>query len=77
MLDFPNDLLARLDYIVCSIHGAFSLSREKRTERVIRAMANLHFTILGHPTRRLINARPSYAIHLEQVMRAAKESFVC
>jgi len=72
-LDFPDDLLSRLDYTVCSIHGAFNLSREKQTERVVRAMDSPHFSILGHPTGRLINERPAYAIDLERVMDAAKE----
>ncbi|WP_397541312.1 DNA polymerase/3'-5' exonuclease PolX [Roseovarius salis] len=70
-LDFPDDLLARLDYTVCSIHGQFGLSREKQTERVIRAMDNPHFSILGHATGRLINERPAYAIDLDRIMRAA------
>ncbi|MGC9369358.1 MAG: DNA polymerase/3'-5' exonuclease PolX [Paracoccaceae bacterium] len=72
-LDYGDDLLARLDYTVCAIHGGFSLSREKQTERVLRAMDNPHFTILAHPTGRLINERPAYAIDLEQVMRGAQE----
>ena len=72
-LDFPDDLLAQLDYTVCSIHSAFNLTREKQTDRVIRAMDNPHFIILGHPTGRLINERPAYAIDLEKVMQAAKE----
>ncbi|MFZ2100810.1 MAG: DNA polymerase/3'-5' exonuclease PolX [Oricola sp.] len=71
-LDFPDRLLARLDYTVCSIHGAFNLSRRKQTARVLRAMDNPHFTILGHPTGRLINERPAYDIDLEAVMRGAK-----
>lgn len=72
-LDFSDKLLSRLDYTVCSIHGAFNLSREKQTERVLRAMDNPHFTILGHSTGRLINQRPPYDIDLEAVMDAARE----
>lgn len=72
-LDFPDDLLARLDYTVCSIHRALKLSREKQTERVIRAMDNPHFTILGHPTGRVIHERPAYAIDMEKVTQAARE----
>jgi DNA polymerase (family 10) len=72
-LDFSDKLLSQLDYTVCSIHGAFNLSREKQTERVLRAMDNPHFTILGHSTGRLINQRPPYDIDLEAVMDAARE----
>lgn len=76
-LDFPDDLLARLDYTVCSIHGAFNLTREKQTDRIIRAMDNPHFTILGHPTGRLINDRPAYPVDMEKVMQAAYERGCC
>ena len=72
-LDYGDDLLQRLDYTVCAIHGGFSLSREKQTERVLRAMDNPHFTILAHPTGRLINERPAYAIDLENLIGAARE----
>ncbi|WP_101068679.1 DNA polymerase/3'-5' exonuclease PolX [Roseovarius salinarum] len=72
-LDFPDDLLARLDYTVCSVHGRFDLSRETQTERVIRAMDNPNFTILGHPTGRLINRRAPFDIDLDRVMRAAAD----
>lgn len=72
-LDYGDDILRRLDYTVCAIHAGFNLSREKQTERVLRAMDNPHFTILAHPTGRLINERPAYVIDLEKVMLAAKE----
>jgi DNA polymerase (family 10) len=72
-LDFADDLLARLDFTVCSIHAMFTLSRDRQTGRVIRAMDNPHFTILGHATGRLINGRPGYEIDLEAVMQAARE----
>lgn len=72
-LDFGNDILSRLDVTVCSIHGQFNLSREKQTGRVIRAMDNPHFNILGHATGRLINERAPYEIDLERVMDAAAE----
>ena len=76
-LDFPDRLLARLDYTVCAIHGGFNLSRDKQTDRVIRAMDNPHFTILAHPTGRLINQRAAYAIDLDRVMAAAKDRGCC
>ncbi|MFW5955020.1 MAG: PHP domain-containing protein, partial [Guyparkeria sp.] len=72
-LDLPDDVLDRLDLAVCSIHSRFNLSEKQQTERVLRAMENPHFTILGHPTGRLINQRRPYAIDLGQVIRAAAE----
>jgi DNA polymerase (family 10) len=72
-LDLPDDILKELDLTVCSVHYDRKLSREKMTERVIRAMDNPHFNIFAHPTGRLINERSPYEIDLEWVMEAAKE----
>ncbi len=72
-LDLPDDILKKLDLVVCSIHYNFNLPKAKQTERVIRAMDNKLVNIFGHPTGRLINERPAYDIDLEKVMKAAKE----
>jgi len=72
-LDLPDDVLAQLDIRVCSVHSKFKLSEEKQTERIIRAMDNPYFNILGHATGRLITSRPPYAINIEKIMQAAKE----
>lgn len=72
-LDLDNDILQELDFTVCSVHSRFNLSREKQTERIIRAMDNPFFRILGHPSGRLINERPPYEVDLEKVIRAAAE----
>jgi len=72
-LDFSDNILARLDYVIGAIHGGFNLSREKQTARVLRAMDNKHFNILAHATGRIINERPAYDIDLERVMRAAED----
>lgn len=76
-LDLPDEVLARLDLTVCSIHSKFNLSAEKQTERIIRAMDNPHFTILGHPTGRLIGERSPYRVDLEKVIQAAAERGCC
>lgn len=72
-LDLPDRVLRHLDLRVCSIHHRFGLSREKQTERLIRAMDNPYFNILGHLTGRLINRREGYDIDFERVFAAAKE----
>jgi len=72
-LDLPNSILKKLDLTVCSVHYRGSLSREKQTERIIRAMDNPYFNILAHPTGRLINEREPYDVDMEQLMRAALE----
>jgi len=72
-LDLPDEVLARLDLTVCSIHSKFGLSEEKQTARIIRAMDNPNFRILGHPTGRLIGERAPYKVDMEQLMKAAGE----
>ncbi|NJD32392.1 MAG: DNA polymerase/3'-5' exonuclease PolX [Gammaproteobacteria bacterium] len=72
-LDLPDGVLKELDFTVCAIHYGLARSREKQTERILRAMDNPHFTILAHPTGRLINAREPYDIDLERVIEAARE----
>lgn len=72
-LDLPDSVLKELDFTVCAVHYKFNLSREKQTERIIRAMDNPLFTILAHPSGRLINERDEYEVDVERVIRAAKE----
>jgi DNA polymerase (family X) len=72
-LDLPDDVLKQLDFTVCAIHYGLNRSREQQTERILRAMDNPYFTILAHPTGRLINAREPYDIDLERVLKAARE----
>jgi DNA polymerase (family 10) len=70
-LDLPDDILKELDLTVCSVHSKLRLSQAKQTERIIRAMDNLYFNILAHPTGRMINRRKAYDVNLENIMRAA------
>jgi len=72
-LDLPDDILKELDLRVCAVHYDTKLPRNKQTERIIRAMDNPCFTILAHPTGRLINEREPYDVDLEKVMEAALE----
>jgi DNA polymerase (family X) len=71
-LDLPDDILRELDYTVCSIHSRFAMSREQQTERVLRAMDNRYFTILGHATGRLLLKRPGYELDFERIIEHAK-----
>jgi DNA polymerase (family 10) len=72
-LDLPDDILRELDLTVCAVHYNTNLSRERQTERIIRAMDNRCFNILAHPTGRLINERRPYDVDLEKLMEAAKQ----
>jgi DNA polymerase (family 10) len=72
-LDLSDDILKELDLVVCAVHYGFTHTREKQTERIIRALDNPYVTILAHPSGRLINEREPYQVDLEQVMHAAGE----
>lgn len=72
-LDYPDDILRKLDFTVCSIHYHQKLPEKKQTQRVIRAMDNPYFNIFAHPTGRLINERLPYEIDMDSVMEAAKD----
>jgi DNA polymerase (family 10) len=72
-LDLSDSILKRLDFRLCAIHSSFNLSREKQTERIIRAMDNPLFNIFGHPTGRLIGQRPPYDVDMDQIMDAARQ----
>jgi len=64
-LDYPDDLLRELDYTVCSVHSRFALGKTQQTERILRAMDNRYFHILGHATGRLLLKRPGYDIDIQ------------
>ncbi len=72
-LDYPDELLAQLDYTICSIHSRFGLTAGAQTERILRAMDNPYFTILGHATGRLILRRPGYALDFERIIAHARD----
>ena len=70
-LDFDDELLAELDYVVASVHSVFTLSEAEMTERIIRAMSNPFVTMLAHPTGRLLLKREPYAVDIPAVLDAA------
>lgn len=70
-LDFGDDVLAMLDYVVVSVHSVFNRSREEQTARIIRAIENPHVTMLGHLTGRILLERPGYDVDAEKVIDAA------
>jgi DNA polymerase (family 10) len=70
-LDFEDELLAELDFVVASIHSVFNLPEAEMTKRIIRAMENPFITILGHPTGRLLLKRDPYLVDIPAVLEAA------
>ncbi len=73
-LDFDDDVLSELDFVVVSIHSVFNLSEAEMTRRIIRAMSNPLVTILAHPTGRLLLKREPYQIDIPAILDAAAET---
>lgn len=76
-LDFSDEVLATLDFVVASIHSQFNLSQAEQTARLVRALSNPYVDILGHPTGRLLLNREGYALDIDAVIDAAASHGVC
>jgi DNA polymerase (family 10) len=72
-LDIPEGCEEGLEYVVASVHSAFRLAEAAQTERLVRAVSHPACRVLGHPTGRLLLARPGYAVDLERVLEACAE----
>ncbi len=70
-LDFDDALLARLDYVVASVHSAFAQDEATMTARIIRALENPRITMLGHLTGRLLLRREGYRVDAAKIIDAA------
>src|SRR5260221_13311620 len=76
-LDYSDEVLAGLDFVVASIHSQFNLSPQEQTERMLRAIANPYVDIIGHPTGRILLGREGYTLDLEAVIDVAGAQGVC
>jgi DNA polymerase (family 10) len=70
-LDFSDEILAQLDYVVASVHASFTVGEAEMTERLIKAISNPHVTMLGHLTGRLLLTREPYKVNIPAVIEAA------
>src|SRR5436309_6918221 len=73
-LDFDDEVLSELDFVVASVHSVFNLSEAEMTRRIIRAISNPLVTILAHPTGRLLLKREPYQIDIPAILDAAAET---
>jgi DNA polymerase (family 10) len=73
-MDYPNDVLAQLDFVIGSIHSGFTQGEARLTRRLVTAMQNPYVTLIAHPTGRLMGQREPYPVDLNTVFRAAKET---
>jgi DNA polymerase (family 10) len=72
-LDFPDEVLAELDVVVASLHSGLRQSREEVTQRLMRAIANPHVDIIGHPRGQLIPEREPADLDMDAIFEAAKK----
>ena len=69
-LDYPDGLLAQLDWVVASVHTSFRMSSEEMTARIIRAIENPYVDCVGHLSGRKIEQRTPYEFDFEEVLEA-------
>jgi DNA polymerase (family 10) len=70
-LDYEDDVLATLDFVVASVHTSFGLGEEAMTERIVRAINNPYVRTIGHPTGRILNRREPYEVEVSRLIREA------
>lgn len=73
-IDFPDDVLEKLDLVVASIHSGFKQSAQQLTGRLVAAMKNPYVSIIGHASGRLIGEREAYELDMEEVLKTARET---
>jgi DNA polymerase (family 10) len=70
-LDFPDDVLAELDFVIAALHTSLSQPRERVTERMMNALRNPHVDMLAHPTGRLLPDRPGADLDMDLILDTA------
>jgi DNA polymerase (family 10) len=72
-LDLPDSVLAELDLVIGAVHSRFELPRAKQTDRILRAMDGRYFSILAHPSGRLMPSREPYDVDMPRIIRKARD----
>jgi len=73
-IDIKDESLAKLDYVIAGVHSQMKMTKEKMTERIIKAMKNPHVDIISHPTGRILKQRDEYEIDFDKILTVAKET---
>ncbi len=76
-LDYSDELLGNLDFVVASVHSGFKQDRATLTARVVRAMQNPYVRVIGHPTGRLLGDRDPYELDFDEIMKEAVRTRTC
>ncbi|MFD1039573.1 DNA polymerase/3'-5' exonuclease PolX [Virgibacillus byunsanensis] len=73
-LDFDNNFLSEMDFVIASIHSAFNQQQEKIMDRLYTALENPYVTLIAHPTGRLIGRRDGYNVDVRKLIQRAKQT---
>ncbi|WP_077615482.1 DNA polymerase/3'-5' exonuclease PolX [Caenibacillus caldisaponilyticus] len=73
-LDYEDDVLAELDFVIAAIHSAFSQDVQTIMKRLYRAMENPYVRLIAHPTGRIIGGRPGYPVDMDGLIEKARET---
>jgi DNA polymerase (family 10) len=73
-LDFPDEVLAGLDFVIASLHVSLSQSRQDVTRRLLQAIENPHVDMIGHPTGRLLPERAGADLDMDEILAAAAQT---
>ena len=73
-MDYPDEILAQLDWVVASVHSAMGQDQATMTARIIKAMEHPSVSIIGHLTTRLLGQREPVEFDLEAVLQAARNT---
>ncbi len=72
-LDYPDEVLKQIDFVIASIHTGFHQEEKQITYRLISALKHPLVHAVSHPTGRIIGEREPYAVNMEEVLKTAKE----
>ncbi|MGV3128307.1 DNA polymerase/3'-5' exonuclease PolX [Staphylococcus simulans] len=73
-MDYPDDVLAQLDYVIASIHQSFNQTEEEIMYRLEQACRNPYVRHIAHPTGRIIGRRDGYKVNMDRLFELAKET---
>ncbi|MBD3309941.1 DNA polymerase/3'-5' exonuclease PolX [Candidatus Woesearchaeota archaeon] len=73
-LDYPENVLKKLDVVVGGVHSNLKMSRKKMTERILKALDDEHLTVLAHPTGRSLGKRKGYEADFDKIFKAAADN---
>ncbi|MBK8955157.1 MAG: DNA polymerase/3'-5' exonuclease PolX [Saprospiraceae bacterium] len=76
-LDYPDDILAKFDLVIASVHSQLKMDETKAMSRLIKAIENPYTRILGHMTGRLLLSRPGYPVDHKKIIEACAANRVC